>query len=231
MNVFGFCFARGGSKGVIGKNLRMVGGRSLVARSVLLGLQVDQIGDFFISTDSSTIEEEAVQLGAKSIRRPENLCSDDSPEWESWRFAVEYVKNEITRGEEFVFVCLPATAPLRLIEDVEKCIKRFLKGDCDIVVTMSEAKRSPFFNMVKQTDADCVELVNEGAIPTRRQDCPQCFDLTTVCYVTSSEFIMERNRIFDGVVKGVLVPEERCIDIDTELDLAVADFLFQRRGG
>jgi len=125
-------------------------------------------------------------------------------------------------------VLVPTTAPLRLPLDVETCLNEYEKGDVDMVITVTEAHRSPYFNMVKANADGTVGLVNPppSAID-RRQDVPVVYDMATVCYVTNPEFVMTHNATFDGRVKAVHVPTERALDIDTLLDFQIAESLLK----
>ena len=99
-----------------------------------------------------------------------------------------------------------------------------------MVITVTDAHRSPFFNMVKANTDGTVGLVNppQSAI-ARRQDAPVVYDMATVCYVANSEFVMSHMATFEGRVKAVHVPPERAIDIDTLLDFQVAEILLNIR--
>lgn len=226
MRTFGFVFARGGSKGVPGKNIRDLAGKPLLAHALRVASQVKEIERVFVSTDSSDIAAIAERFGATTILRPPELAQDDSPEWFAWRHAINWVRTEVGNFQRFV--SLPATAPLRIAEDVIQCLNT-LDMDTDIVLTMTPAHRSPWFNMVKANTSGRLSLLVGGDNIFRRQDSPVGYDLTTVAYVSRPEFILEKDRIWDGRVSGVLVPQERAIDIDTELDFVVADFLMRKR--
>jgi len=226
MRTFGFVFARGGSKGVPGKNIRDLAGKPLLAHALHVASQVTEIERVFVSTDSSDIAAVAEHFGATTILRPHELAQDDSPEWLAWRHAINWVRTEV--GNFHRFVSLPATAPLRTAEDVTQCLST-LDQDTDVVLTMTPAQCSPWFNMVKADTSGRLFLLVDGDEIVRRQDAPVGYDLTTVAYVSRPEFILEKDRIWDGRVRGVIVPQERAIDIDTELDFTIADFLMRKR--
>ena len=125
---------------------------------------------------------------------------------------------------------MPATAPLRSIIDIENCLNEFKKGRADFVVGITPSQRNPYFNMVKKRGNNQVDLViQQGEKFSRRQDTPEIFDLTTVCYVGKPSTILTKNSIFEGKVAGVEIPRERAIDIDTELDFQIAEFLFKSK--
>ena len=104
-----------------------------------------------------------------------------------------------------------------------------LKNQIDIVVTATKSKRSPWFNMITINPEGFTKLLIEDNYFERRQDSPSCFDLTTVAYVSTPNFILNNERIWQGNVATVLVPPERAIDIDSQLDLDFARFLSQRK--
>jgi CMP-N-acetylneuraminic acid synthetase len=181
MRTFGFVFARGGSKGVPGKNIRDLAGKPLLAHALHVASQVTEIERVFVSTDSSDIADVAEHFGATTILRPPELARDDSLEWLAWRHAIKWVQNEVGNFQRFV--SLPATAPLRTAEDVTQCLIA-LEMDTDVVLTMTPAQRSPWFNMVKADTSGQLSLLLEGDNIVRRQDAPVGYDITTVAYVS-----------------------------------------------
>ena len=93
---------------------------------------------------------------------------------------------------------------------------------------MTEASRNPWFNMVIKNENHCIDLILKSKKKiSRRQDAPKVYDLTTVAYVLNPEFILNNNSIWDGNVKGILVPKERAIDIDDEFDFRIAEMLLE----
>lgn len=226
MKVVAFIFARGGSKGLPGKNIRPLGGKPLIAWSIEHALAVKRIERVIVSTDSEEIAAVARDYGAEvPFMRPAELARDDSPEWLAWRHALNYLR-ETTGVLPEVMVSVPTTAPLRLALDIENCLDEYEKGDADMVITVTDAHRSPYFNMVKTNMDGTVGLVipPQSAI-VRRQDVPAVFDMATVAYVARSEFVMSHNASFEGRVRAVHVPAERAIDIDTILDFRIAECL------
>ena len=108
---------------------------------------------------------------------------------------------------------------------VNKCLK-YLNEETDVVVGMTEASRSPWFNMVREKENGFIELVSKSdKIYTRRQDTPIIYDMTTVAYVTRPKYIKKAKSVFEGKVKGVMIPIERALDIDTDFDFKIAEFL------
>lgn len=232
MKAVAFIFARGGSKGLPGKNVRLLCGKPMIAWAIEQAKAVKRIHRVIVSTDSEEIAMVARQYGAETpFMRPAELGRDDSPEWLSWRHALYYLQQSDGNLPD-AMVSVPVTAPLRESGDIERCLDEFALGGADIVVTISESHRSPYFNMVKRNDDGTVGLV----IPprsnvSRRQDAPTVFDMATVAYVASPEFVLNNSGLFNGRVRAVEVPPERAIDIDTLLDFRIAEALMKGPDG
>ncbi len=217
-----FIFARGGSKGLPGKNTKLLLGKPLIQYSIEVALQTPGIDKVFVSTDDSEIAKVAQSNGAIVIDRPAELAQDNSPEWLAWKHAINWVEERYGNVKEFV--SLPATSPLRSVKDVESAILKRSDTGADICIAITPASRSPYFNMVKESEGGLIELVNKPNNPIfNRQDVPEVFDITTVVYVASVEFIMSNNNIFDGKVTSVEIPKYRAIDIDDIYDFKFAE--------
>jgi len=219
---YAFIFARGGSKGLPGKNIKPLLGKPLIQYSIEVALQTSGINKVFVSTNDANIARVAESNGAIVIDRPDELAQDDSPEWQAWKHAISWVRERYGSFEEFV--SLPATSPLRSVKDVESAIFKRSNIGADICIAITPASRSPYFNMVKELGNNLIELVNKPTNPiSRRQDAPEVFDVTTVLYVASVEFIMKNNNIFDGQVTSVEIPKHRAVDIDDIYDFKFAE--------
>jgi N-acylneuraminate cytidylyltransferase len=228
MNAVAFIFARGGSKGLPGKNIQMLVGKPLIAWAIECALKVPRISRVIVSTDSNEIAAIAAEYGAEvPFIRPAYLATDKSPEWLAWRHGIEYLRDSFGEMPE-VIVSLPATAPLRMPADIDNCLDEYEKGSSDVVITVTDAHRNPYFNMVKiDSDGTCSLVLNPPEAIERRQDVPLVYDMTTTCYVVKTEFVMSHNSIFEGKVRAVHIPIERAIDIDTKLDFRIAQTLFE----
>lgn len=222
MRTIAFVFARGGSKGLPGKNIRLLGGLPLVAHSIRTAQSVPAIEAVYVSTDDAAIADTATRFGARVIDRPAALATDTSPEWLAWQHAVRWV--EAHNGPFGVFISLPATSPLRSTGDVESCLAA-LDAETDVVVTVTPSARSPYFNMVTRDQEGRSAVVIGNSAFTRRQDAPEIFDMTTVAYVCRPGFIIDHDRLFDGRVRSVVIPKERAVDIDDQFDFTLAEVL------
>lgn len=226
MKNYAFIFARGGSKGLPGKNIKPLAGKPLLQYSIDTAVASPSIDKVFVSTDDTDIVKVAIESGAILIERPDELASDTSPEWLSWRHAIEWVQQNY--GQFDGFISLPATSPLRGVVDVEAAIEQRVKVDADICISVTPASRSPYFNMVKHNQEGLVELVNKPESDvTRRQDAPEVFDITTVVYATTPQFVLNHYGLFSGKVTSVEVPKARAVDIDDIYDFRLAEAILQ----
>lgn len=226
MHAIALVCARGGSKGLPGKNLRPFRGRPLVAHAVMQARAAASVARVLVSTDDPAIAEAARAEGAEvPFLRPPDLAGDRAPEWLVWRHALEHLQR--TEGAlPAALVVVPPTAPLRIPADIDRAVAAFDDGGADVVVTVTAAHRNPWFNMVTLDASGQARLVNAPAGPiTRRQDVPVVHDMTTVAYVARPAFVLAHEGLFTGRVRAIEVPPERAIDIDTLLDFRIAECL------
>jgi CMP-N-acetylneuraminic acid synthetase len=227
-STIGFVFARGGSKGVKFKNGRDLAGKPLIAHAIETARACPSIDRVVVSTDSEALAGIAREYGAEvPFMRPVELAQDNSPEWLAWRHAISELRRA---GCDFdVMVSVPATAPLRTVEDVEGAISA-LDDSADLVVTGIDAPHNPYFNMVERAPDDTCRLVcrKEGGV-IRRQEAPGVYVVVPVAYVTRPDFVMQRSSLFDGRLKLHLIPREHAVDIDEPIDFAFAEFLMRQR--
>ncbi len=223
-------FARGGSKGVPGKNLRVVGGQSLIQRAVIQARQARHVTRVLCSTDSQEIADEAARYGAEvPWLRPAELAQDTSREWDSWCHMVRYLRD---RGDDPKYLmAVPCVAPLRTLEDLNKCTDLAASSGADVIMAVSDAHKNPWFNMVTINETTSqVRLVNEPAQRIyNRQAAPQVYDVSTVAFIIKCDYLLEATSIYDGETRAVVLPKTHCVDIDTEDDIAYAEFLLARR--
>ena len=223
-------FARGGSKGVPRKNIRPLAGRPLIGYAIEVARASALIDRVLVSTEDAEIADIARSFGAEvPFMRPAELATDQASEWLAWKHAAQFLRAEPGGHEIAALVSVPTTSPMRAVADVDAAIRAFDSATTDAVITVREAQRNPYFNMVRiDPDGYARMVMAQGNGPTRRQDAPPIFDVTTVADVASIDFILSSATFFAGRIKAVEVPAARSIDIDTEDDFAVAEFLVQR---
>jgi len=231
VQVAAFVFARGGSKGLPGKNLRLVGGVPLVARAIHCALDCPEINVVYLSTDDPEIADIGIRSGATVPElRPAELATDESPEWLAWQHAVTWAeKPELPELE--CFVSVPPTAPLRRPSDLSAAIALYRTGGCDAVLTGTPSQRHPQFNLYTMNDEGMARPYDDRrSAPVRRQDVSLAFDLTTVAYVLAPQAVRAGAPLSGLKSRLLVIPRERAVDIDDELDLHIANCLLNWEG-
>ena len=220
-----FIFARGGSKGVLNKNIKELSGKPLIAYSIMSALDNDLIDEVFVSTDSEEIATISKEYGATvPFIRPSEYSQDNSPELLAWKHAIDFMESR--NNLPSIMISLPTTSPFRSDEDITACLDKIITTDFDVVITITENNRHPMFNIVKELKEGQFELFNnENKKIFRRQDTPTAYDITTVAYAFRTQFIKNNDSLFDGKVGAIHIPRERALDIDTEFDFKLASLV------
>ena len=181
-NIVGFIFARGGSKGVLRKNLRLCAGKPLLAHAITAARQAEGVRRVVVSTEDPEIAEVARTWGAEvPFMRPAELARDDAPEWLAWRHAIRALE-EVGGQRLDVFLSVPATAPLRKAEDIDECLRALQTHDADVAITVTPARRHPSFNMVTVENGLARLMMPSGQAVVRRQQVSPAYDVKTVAY-------------------------------------------------
>ena len=226
-NVLAIIPARGGSKGIPGKNTRVFAGKPLIAHSIETALNCPLINRTVVSTDDAHIAEVAKAHGAQVINRPDELAGDTALVIDAIRHAVLEVEGE---GETVdIVILLEPTSPFRRAEDVEKCIQVLLEDRADSVATFTESHVSP--NRLWRVSGEVVEPYIAGAVPwLPRQKQPVAHELTGQVYGVSRKVLFENEdsiSLLLGRKYPVITPGETALDIDTELDFMMAEKIME----
>ena len=202
----------------------------MIVHSIEAALASRYISRVVISTDDEEIAGVARHHGAEvPFMRPAELASDTASEWLAWQLAIRAISCG-DRPNFDIIVSVPATAPLRAPEDIDACVELLIESGADAVTAVTEPHRNPYFNMVFLDEAGRAKLVMDGQKQlVRRQDAPAVYDMTTVVDAARAEWVLRVDGFFQGDVRAVVVPRERAVDIDTELDLEMAEFFLARR--
>ena len=181
-----------------------------------------------VSTDDPEIARIAQEYGAEvPFMRPPELARDDSPKWPVFQHLIQALEEEDGSRIE-VLTDLDIGTPLRAVEDIQGAIDALVSSDADVVVTAYEAERNPYFNMV-EGPGEYVQLVKSaGRTVTRRQDAPKVFSLTPAVFAMRRDFVLSASHWSQGKVKIFVVPRERAIDIDHELDFLFVEYLMTK---
>lgn len=144
-----FIFARGGSKRLKNKNLRLIAGKPLIYYSINLAKKIKKIKDIYVSTDSKKIAKISKKYGAKIILRPKKLANSKSIEFLSWKHAVKTLEDQNISFKHFI--SLPCTAPLRNMSDIYRCINK-LKNKRKLVITGFESDQNTLVSEIDKSE-------------------------------------------------------------------------------
>ena len=213
--------ARGGSKGLPGKNIKMLDGKPLIAWSIELAKQCAYIDRIVVSTDDDEIAAVASSWGADiPFKRPAALASDTSPTIDALRHCIN------TLDETFdSLVLLQATSPLRTLQTLNACIETSIHAD-QTVISVSESKK-PIEWMFYRHDNGFNYVLDGIHTPTRRQDCKPAFYVDGNVYCVPVEQLLTGNEIFDEHSLTVVSQPNEAVDIDTIDDFEYCEYLLK----
>ena len=219
--------ARGGSKGIPGKNKVIVAGKPLIAYTLEVAKECDYFDDIIVSTDDEEIMKIATDYGIPApFERPEYLSKDDTSKIDVIRHAVEWAENNWHKKYDII-IDLSVVSPLRTVEDIKNSIELLVNEIADNVFSVSPPYRNPYYNMV--------EIVNEKIklvkVPpkelTRRQDAPVVYAMNDSINAWWKKILFEKDTTFNDNTKIYIMPRHRGIDIDEPFDLLVVSLILE----
>jgi N-acylneuraminate cytidylyltransferase/CMP-N,N'-diacetyllegionaminic acid synthase len=222
--------ARGGSKGVVGKNARDLLGRPVLAWSIAQARETGLFDAIAFSSDSVALLEAALEAGADiAVKRPDEMATDTAPKLPAIRHCLEQAIARTGTTPE-IFVDLDVTSPLRLASDIAGAVDLLRQSGASNVITGARSRRSPYFNLVEQRADGSVGLSKSADPPiVRRQDAPRCFDMNASIYVWRVASFLQHPAVFYPDTRLFEMPEERSIDIDSDLDFTLVELLLRER--
>jgi len=222
--------ARGGSKGVVRKNARELLGKPLLAWTIEQARETGLFKAIAFSSDSDELLAAALKAGADIVvKRPDEMATDTAPKIPAIRHCLEQAIARSGTSPD-IFVDLDVTSPLRLASDISGAVKLLEQTGARSVITGAPARRSPYFNLVEARKDGSVGLSKSAEPPiTRRQDAPRCYDMNASIYVWRVAPFLEHPAVFYPDTRLYKMPEERSVDIDSELDFTLVELLLRRR--
>lgn len=212
--------ARGGSKGIPGKNIKDLAGKPLIAYTIEAARQCAVIDCVMVSTDSREIAEVAKRYGAEvPFLRPDFLAEDTSKTIDAVYYTVDRLSEEVESYDYLVL--LQPTSPLRTSEDIERAVALSVENGCD-VVSVSEVSDSPILMRKCDKNGNLTHLLDKNST-VRRQDMPVYYRVNGSIYVNEIKRLSAETSFNDNPV-GYIMPRERSVDIDEPADFAVAEF-------
>ena len=226
MKIVATICARGGSKGIPGKNIRLLAGKPLIVHTIEMAKKCQLIDKIIVSTDSPQIAEIAEKNGVGvPFIRPKELAADEAPKLTVIKHAVQFLESRQGYHPDII-VDLDPTSPLRTVKDIEACIKIVRDDGADNVFSVIRAHRNPYFNMVEVVNGQ-VQLVKKLTSPAaRRQDAPQVYDMNASIYVWKKDVLLNNDSLFLEHTRIYEMPEW-AKDIDNETDFKFAEYILK----
>jgi N-acylneuraminate cytidylyltransferase/CMP-N,N'-diacetyllegionaminic acid synthase len=226
--VLGIIPARFNSQGVTNKNIRKLNNKPLIAYTIEAALKTKRLSRIIVSTDNEEIADIARTYGAEApFLRPAELARDDTSMLPVLQYAVKFLENK-ENYRTHIIVTLQPTSPLRKSYHIDEAVKKLIDNDADCVVSLCEVEHSPYW-MKKIEDDKVFDFIEGAERYTRRQDLPKVYCLNGAIYVTKYKVLMEENKILGDNTRAIIMNQEDSVDIDTELDLKLAELILKER--
>lgn len=227
-NCIALITARGGSKGLPGKNVHEIAGKPLIAWSIEAALASTRVSRVVVSTDSPDIAEVALRFGAEvPFLRPAELARDDSPHILTSEHAIAWFDTQPAGRPDYILLLQP-TSPMRSVDDIDSSIALAMEHSAPAVVSVCEAKPHPYKTYALSEYGTLTEFVPNKLRYKRRQDLPPAFSENGAIYLNrTADLLRHRTYIPSGTIPYIM-PIERSLDIDTPSDAVIADFMLRR---
>lgn len=224
--VLGIIPARGGSKGLPGKNIRVLGSMPLIAHTIKAAKESNYLDRIIVTTDDLDIKEVCLQYGAEvPFLRPTELASDDTPTIDAILHCVRYMDSEFNYKPDYICI-LQCTTPLRTSEDIDGCITKCINSTFDACISVCEAESNPYW--MKVFDKEKLNsLISQETTVLSRQALPKVYQLNGAVYVIRTEELLSQLNIHIDNTTGYTMPTIRSVDIDDELDFLLAETILK----
>jgi CMP-N-acetylneuraminic acid synthetase len=224
--VFGVIPARGGSKGLPGKNLRVLGRLSLIGHAIASAREASCLTRVIVSTDDARIAEEARRHGAEvPFLRPAELATDEAGMLPVLRHAVRWLEGAAGLRPDLI-VTLQPTSPFRTGAEIDLTVRKLLETGADSAQTVTEGAYHPFSMSLLDGDRT-VPLFPDGHKSVRRQDAPAAYQPSGAVYGTRSRVLMDEGRGLGEDNRAVVTAFEASLNIDSEWDFLLAELILR----
>lgn len=221
MEIVAIIPARGGSKGIPRKNIKQLFGKPLIVWTIEHAKKSRYIGRITVSTEDKEISEISKKYGAEVIERPEELAKDETPTID---VIFHVLRVQAENFEPGLVVLLQPTSPLRNAQDIDNAIELFLKNDCESVVSVCEVEHSPYWGF--EIENRYLKPIFGGKyLNMRRQDLPKVYTPNGAIYVSTPEILRKYKSFYCSKTIPYIMPPERSVDIDNEIDFMLAELL------
>ena len=225
-NIIAIIPARGGSKGIPRKNIRLLAGKPLIAYSIETALKSKYINRVVVSTEDDEIAEISKKYGAEVIERPEELATDSAPTEPVIEHVLERLKEQEYYKPDLIILLQP-TSPLRTGKHIDEALDMFSKGHFNSVLSVCPSHA--FIWKMKESGAYPINYDFKNR--HRRQDKEPEYRENGAIYITKCEVLMGQGCILNEKIGLYSMPEVFSIEIDTDFDLWLCEQIINRRRG
>ena len=230
MKILAIIPVRGGSKGIPGKNIKLLGGKPLLAYTSELALQSGYLTEVIVSTEDEPIGEVAKSLGVQvPFMRPMALAQDDTPTIDVLIHALEWYKNQTIF---FDAVCLlQVTSPIRTLEFLDKAIEKFIISGCDSLVSVLKVPHeyNPHWTFEVNAEGNLKIATGEAKIIPRRQELPTAYHRDGSIYITKTDVLLKEHSLYGKSTTFIESDSDFYVNIDTMVDWEKAEEMIQKK--
>lgn len=225
-SIWAIITARGGSKGLPGKNIRQFVKQPLIAHTIQAALQCDLIGRCIVTTDDKEIGEVSRRFGAEVVERPAVLATDTASSADAVRHALGVLAESGPLPQHIVL--LQPTSPLRGERLLRQCLEEFTAGKFGSAISVTREEHHPYKSF-RLEGGTLHPLFGKENLEAPRQTLPAVVRPNGAIYVVSTQLFISQNTFFIEPVMPFMMSAEDSIDIDTELDLKIAEMIALER--
>ena len=226
--------ARGGSKRIPNKNIKLLAGKPLIYYTIRSAINSKYIDEVFVSTDSEEIAEVSKNSGAKIIQRPEELGADDTTTVDVIKHAFDVLGKDNAISKSDILIVLQPTSPLRVTKDIDNALELFDKSTyeengehcCKNVISVCES--NPYWNFVIKSDK-AEPLFGWENFRKRSQDLEKAYAVNGAIYILTGENLLRHSSLYCQDIELFIMSKHKSVDIDDEFDFELAELLIKER--
>lgn len=215
--------ARGGSKGLPGKNIKLLGGKPLIQHTIDAAKSVFSDAEIIVSTDSEEIRQTVIDYGLKvPFLRPIELATDAAGTYEVLLHAIDFTESRGIYND--ILVLLQPTSPFRNAQHIEEALALYT-NELDMVVSVKETKSNPYYVLKEENDLGFLVSSKKGSF-TRRQDCPKVWEFNGAIYVINIQSLKIKSIGDLTKIRKYVMSEVDSVDVDSYLDFNICEELY-----
>jgi len=218
--IFALIPARGGSKGVHGKNMRVINGKTLISYTIDASQKSKYIDDIWVSSDDSKILEYSESSGINTLKRPDKYSDDKAT---ANQVIAHFLSQNNNIGSNDYIIYLQPTSPLRTNKDIDHAIDLISRKDCDSVISVMVMDKSPYKTFILDNDGKLRSLFDEVKTNSSRQDLPITYIPNGAIYLFEVSDFIENDAIPSNGSDPYFMDKINSIDVDSEADISIVE--------